>query len=85
MDKELILTIEQTLIEKSKHYAEKKGCSLSDIIADYLRVLTTEDKNELTESTPIVSSLKSSVKAPDNIDYKKELLKEISEKYYYSE
>ncbi len=85
MNTKLTLTIEQELMEKAEHFAREKGYSLSDIIADYLKVLTNEDKSEVTESNPIANSSKGSVKAPENIDYKKELLKRISEKYYYSE
>ena len=85
MDKKLTLTIEQALIEKAENYAREKECSLSDIITDFLMVLTNEDKREVSESSPIANSLKGSAKAPENVDYKKELLKRISEKYYYSE
>jgi len=85
MDTKLILTIEQALIEKAEHFAREKGCSLSDIIADYLKVLTNEDTSEATKSSSFTNSSKGLVKAPENIDYKKELLKRISEKYYYSE
>jgi len=77
----LTLTIEQTIIEKAKKYANVKGRSLSDIVENYLKAITKEDNNESIVLTPIVKSLKGTFKAPENIDYKKELSKRLTEKY----
>jgi hypothetical protein len=81
MNKKLTLTIEQTIIEKAKNYANGKGRSLSDIVENYLKAITKEDNNESIELTPIVQSLKGSFKTSKNIDYKKELSKRLTEKY----
>lgn len=81
MNTKLTLTIEQTIIEKAKKYANNKGRSLSDIIENYLKVITKEDNIESTDLTPIVKSLKGSFKAPKHFDYKKELTKRLTEKY----
>lgn len=81
MNTKLTLTIEQTIIEKAKKYAHGKGRSLSDIVENYLKAITKEDNNESIGLTPIVKSLKGTFKAPQNIDYKKELSKRLTEKY----
>ena len=81
MNSKLTLTIEQTIIEKAKKYANVKGRSLSDIIENYLKAITKEDNVESIDLTPIVKSLKGTFKAPKNIDYKKELSKRLIEKY----
>ena len=81
MNTKLTLTIEHTVIEKAKKYANGKGRSLSDIVENYLKAVTKEDHNETIELTPIVQSLKGTFKAPKNIDYKKELSKRLTEKY----
>ena len=81
MNTKLTLTIEQTIIEKAKKYANVKGRSLSDIVENYLKAITKEDNNESIVLTPIVKSLKGTFKAPENIDYKKELSKRLTEKY----
>jgi len=81
MNTKLTLTIEQTIIEKAKKYANGKGRSLSDIVENYLKAITKEDYNESIVLTPIVQSLKGTFKAPGNIDYKKELSKRLTEKY----
>ena len=81
MNTKLTLTIEHTIIEKAKKYANGKGRSLSDIVENYLKAITKEDNNESIELTPIVQSLKGAFKAPKNIDYKKELSNRLTEKY----
>ena len=81
MNTKLTLTIEQSLIEKAKRYAKGKGRSLSDIVENYLKVIIKEDNLKVINSTPISTSLRGSFKAPKDFDYKKELSKELSEKY----
>ena len=81
MNTKLTLTIEQSLIEKSKQYAKGKGRSLSDIIENYLKVIIKEDSVKVIDSTPITSSLRGSFKAPKDFDYKEQLVHRLSEKY----
>jgi hypothetical protein len=81
MNTKLTLTIEQSIIEKAKKYANVKGRSLSNIVENYLKAITKEDNIVSTDLTPIVKSLKGTFKAPKNIDYKKELSKRLTEKY----
>ena len=81
MNTKLTLTIEQTIIERAKKYAKGKGRSLSDIIENYLKVITTEESKTDIEITPLVKSLRGSFKAPKDFDYKKELSKGLSQKY----
>ena len=81
MNTKLTLTIEQSLIEKAKHYAKGKGRSLSDIIENYLKVIIKEDNAKVIDSTPIASLLRGSFKAPKGFDYKEELAKGLSKKY----
>ena len=80
MNTKLTLTIEQELIRKAKEYAKNKNRSLSDLIENYLKVLTK--KEELTAKLdPSIESLQSSFKAPKNFNYKKELQNRREEKY----
>ena len=80
MNSKLTLTIEQSVIEKAKKYASQKGRSLSDIVENYLKVVTKEQEKNI-ELTPIVKSMKGSFKAPKSLDYKKELSKSLNQKY----
>lgn len=82
MNTKLTLSIEQELIQKAKDYAKQKNLSLSDIIKNYLTILTQEEKKEnLITLTSIVKSLKGSFKMPANMDYKEELSKRLEQKY----
>ncbi|MCP4553675.1 MAG: hypothetical protein GY834_16910 [Bacteroidetes bacterium] len=80
MNTKLTLTIEQRIIEKAKSYAKQKGRSLSDIIENYLKAITKEEKIE-EEISPLVRSLRGSFKVSESFDYKEELSKGLSEKY----
>jgi len=77
----LTLTIEKSVIQKAKKYAKEKERSLSDIIENYLKAITEDEKGEEIEITPLVKSLKGSFKAPKDFSYKEELTKALSEKY----
>ena len=81
MNTKLTLTIEQSIIQDAKKYASNKGRSLSDIIENYLKVITKNDQLEEEGLTPIVKSLKGSFKAPADFDYKKELSKILTMKH----
>ncbi len=82
MNTKLTLTIEQEIIERAKNYAKEKNRSLSDIIENYLKMLTkSERKQKIEKLNPIVKSLKGSFKMPKNMDYKKELGNRLEEKY----
>lgn len=81
MNTKLTLTIEQSVIEKAKKYASEKGRSLSDIIENYLKIITKEEPEKEVELTPIVRSLQGTFKESRNFDYKTELSKRLAEKY----
>lgn len=83
MSTKLTLTIEKEVIEKAKQYARGENRSLSDIIENYLKILTTEERKQNQKSfKPIVKSLKGSFKTSKKMDYKKELEKRLEEKYF---
>lgn len=82
MNTKLTLTIEREIIERAKNYAKEKNRSLSDIIENYLKILTKEERNHKSKNlNPAVESLKGSFKMPKDIDYKKELKNRLEKKY----
>ena len=80
MNTKLTLTIEKEVIERAKDYAKDKNRSLSDIIENYLKMLTNEQQKS-KKLSPVVESLKGSFKIPKNMDYKKELKERLEKKY----
>ncbi|MCH7613203.1 MAG: hypothetical protein IIB45_07585 [Candidatus Marinimicrobia bacterium] len=81
MNTKLTLTIKQSIIDKAKSYSKSQGRSLSNIVENYLKAITTEYSDTEIEITPITKALKGSFKAPSGFDYKKELSKSLSKKH----
>ena len=83
MSTKLTLTIEQEIIARAKRYAKQQNRSLSDIIENYLKLLTTEEDKaaDKVDSASIVGSLQGTFKAPVTMDYKTELGKRLEDKY----
>ncbi|MFT4024487.1 MAG: DUF6364 family protein [Flavihumibacter sp.] len=80
MTTKLTLTIEETVIKTAKKYAEKKGRSLSGLVENYLKTLTTEDQPAKILGAR-VRRLKGAVKLPADFDYKASLGDAIAKRY----
>lgn len=81
MNTKLTLTVHQDVIKKAKKFAKNRGRSLSDIVENYLRAITTEDGDLIISETPITDSLRGTFKASEDFDYKKILLEELEKKH----
>jgi Family of unknown function (DUF6364) len=76
MQTKLTLRLEDQLIEQAKSYAAKAGKSVSQLVAEYFKLLTSEKKTKPTPpSTPITQSLRGLLRGSklDEKDYKKYL------------
>jgi len=75
MQTKLTLRLEEQLIEQAKSYAARAGKSVSQIVADYFKMLTSEKKTKISPSTPITQSLRGLLRESklDEKDYKKYL------------
>jgi len=67
MQTKLTLRMEDKLINLAKTIAEKKGKSLSKMVADYFKILTNNELAEGIELPPNVKSLYGAL-ADSNID-----------------
>jgi len=81
MNTKLTLNIERGLINKAKKYARNQHRSLSDIVENYLSLITSHRKRDRFKLTSNIRSLKGTVKVSKKINYKKELAKSLSNKY----
>jgi hypothetical protein len=81
MDAKLTLNIDREIAHKAKIYAKKEGRSLSDLVENYLKLLTKNSNIEDSEYTPRVKALLGSVTLPKDFNYKKELSDALTEKY----
>ena len=80
MNTKLTLTIDDQVITNAKKYARNSGRSLSGLIENYLKSITSTDEDDFKLS-PKVKALMGTFKAPKDFDYKTELFKALSEKY----
>ncbi|MFD2033525.1 DUF6364 family protein [Belliella marina] len=84
MDTKLTLRLNKDVIEKAKEYASSHQRSLSNLIESYLKALVEKDNiksdNDI-EISPFVKSLRTGVKIPVDLDYKKEYGDYLEEKY----
>lgn len=77
MQTKLTLRLDDQLIEHAKSYAARAGKSVSQIVADYFKLLTSEKKKGLPSSAPVTQSLRGLLRESklDEKDYKKSLEK----------
>lgn len=77
------MSIDQMVIDEAKEYARSSGKSLSSIVEEYLKSLTTiEQSKKKKASMELVSALKGSIKLPEDFTSYKEVLQDaLVEKY----
>jgi hypothetical protein len=80
MTTKLTLTMEGKVIDSAKKYARQKGKSLSDIVENYLKSISTHEI-KMEDLSPKVARLKGIIKLPENFDYKKEIGNALIKKY----
>jgi hypothetical protein len=81
MDKKLTLSLNSTVIEKAKEYAQSNGVSLSRMIENYLSLLTKVEDSDEEAYSPTVTRLVGSVNLPDDFNYKSDYTDYLIEKY----
>jgi len=79
MNKKLTISVDESTIEKAKNYAKSKGQSLSEIIENYLKLISSNSEKPKISSK--ISKLKGSLDLPKNFDYKESLSNVIANKY----
>ncbi|MCA1795424.1 MAG: DUF6364 family protein [Desulfotignum sp.] len=75
MNTKLTLRLEENLIKTAKRHAGTLGKSVSQMVADYFSLLENDSMDKKQPLTPIVSSLKGSLRGSgvDKKDYKRYL------------
>jgi Family of unknown function (DUF6364) len=83
MTTKLTLSIDDRVIESAKKYASGKGTSLSGIVENYLKSITTKTTKDRTgkDIPQVIQKLRGSLKLPKNTEYKKELENALAKKY----
>ena len=81
MDNKLTLKLDNQVIEKAKLYARKKNTSLSKLIEAYLQFLTSSNKSDTAEITPLVKSLSGILDTTKFTDFDEAHKKHLKKKY----
>ena len=81
MDSKLTLSIDKDVVRKAKVYAKSNGRSLSDLVENYLKLLTRNSSIEDSEYSPRVKSLLGCITLPEDFDYKNEVADYLTKKY----
>ena len=75
MNTKLTLRLEERLIRNAKHYSHQRGKSLSQLVADFFRLIEGEEEAAETEISPRVRALIGSLRGIDltEEDYRRHL------------
>lgn len=81
MNKKLTLSLDDAIIERAKKYALDKRESLSKMVENYFRLVTSNYNKEEKDISPIVQELLGSIKVPNDFDYENAKYDYLKEKY----
>jgi uridine kinase len=87
MGAKLTLTLDPRIIERAKRYARQQGRSLSNLIEDYLKLVTEPEQHHRVAEPPAVYTPKTQTlygilhPLEENFDRKKVLEDELIKKY----
>jgi hypothetical protein len=85
MDTKLTLKLDKNVIEKAKIYAAQQKRSLSDVVENYLKAVTSMEKTDANDEIKISEFVKSisigNGEIPADFDYKKARQDYLIEKY----
>lgn len=81
MGYKLTLNIDKKVSEQAKIYARKQGRSLSDLVENYFKSITSEQDEKDFPVSSKIKSLRGVLKVPEDYDYKEELTNELAKKY----
>lgn len=79
MTTKLTLTVEKSIIERAKTYAKNTGRSLSELIENYLEMITDENADQ--KISPKLKKIIGAVSLPKNFDEEKELRSYLEKKH----
>jgi hypothetical protein len=79
MTTKLTLTVEKSIIEKAKYYSKNTGRSLSELIENYLAIITQDMGDERLSAK--LNKIVGVVKLPSGFDEEKELRSYLEKKH----
>jgi hypothetical protein len=82
MNAKLTLMIKKEVVEDAKDYAKEKGQSLSDLVENYLKLITKSRREiQPQQLSPRIQRLRGVMNVDSDFDYRKVLTEELSKQY----
>jgi hypothetical protein len=69
----LTLSVEKSVVSRAKRYAKEQGVSISEMVETYLAAVVAPPR-PIPRNTPILNSLRGSLKKADLEDYRSHLV-----------
>ena len=83
MNKKLTLSLDPSVINKAKKYANEHKESLSQLVENYFKIITSKTETPQPKISPLIKELIGSIKVPDDFNYKKAKYDYLKEKYLH--
>ncbi len=83
MQTKLTLSIDKAVIHKAKLYANRREKSLSQIVEDYLKSVSTDEvsKSPVDNIPPVAKSLAGILKGKDDFDFRTSITEYLEKKH----
>ena len=81
MPRKLTLKLDDAVIDKAKEYAAKHNSSISKLVEEYFRSLTSSESDKMSPITPSVKKLSGILQDVGEIDLKKEKMEYLTGKH----
>jgi hypothetical protein len=83
MNKKLTLSLDESIIDKAKKYADTHKESVSQLVENYFRVITSDTESPKQRIAPLVKELTGSIKVPADFDYEQTKYEYLKEKHLH--
>ncbi|OGK06009.1 MAG: hypothetical protein A2W80_00925 [Candidatus Riflebacteria bacterium GWC2_50_8] len=81
METKLTLRLNRDIIEKAREYAQQHKISLSRMVEAYFSALTSGNRPEKDEITPLVKSLSGVINLANDFDYQTDIAEQAGKKH----
>ncbi len=82
MNTKLTLTLDEEVIKSAKAYSKEHGQSLSSMVENYFKMVTSDKKEPLKKNqSPKIARLRGIIKIDESFDYQSVVQEELAKKY----
>ena len=83
MNKKLTLSLDESIINKAKKYANNHKESVSQLVENYFRVITSNTESPKPRIASLIKELTGTINVPPDFDYKKAKYEYLKEKHLH--